>query len=186
VRTSAASFETEPPDAQEMQRRLAAIRSAGLPYWVAERAGSLAGYAYAGPYRPRAAYRFTLEDSVYVAPEQGRRGVGRALLERLITECERIGCRQLVAVIGDSANFASIALHHRCGFAPIGTLRAVGWKHGRWIDSVLMQRPLGTGDGAPPPQPEIGATRGRPPPITTGAGARSWSGNPTDGQSLQV
>jgi len=150
VRTGAASFETEPPDEAEMRERYEAIRSKGLPWLVAELGGRVAGYAYAGLYRARFAYRFTLEDSIYVDPACVRAGVGRALLERLIAECESAGARQLVAVIGGSDNEASIRLHAALGFRPVGILRAAGWKHGRWVDSVLMQREIGMGSASPP------------------------------------
>lgn len=150
VRTGTASFETEPPDEAEMLARYRAIREKGLPYLVAESDGRVAGYAYASLYRTRFAYRFTLEDSIYVDPAAARAGIGRALLARLVAACEAAGARQLVAVIGDSGNEASIRLHAALGFQPAGVLRHVGWKHGRWLDSVLMQRELGAGAGAPP------------------------------------
>jgi L-amino acid N-acyltransferase YncA len=149
VATGTASFETEPPDAAEMTRRFTALMAGRHPYLVAERAGAIAGYAYAGPYRARPAYGATVENSVYVAPDQHRRGIGRALLAALIDAATLAGFRQMVAVIGDSANAASIGLHAALGFAPVGTLRAVGWKHGRWLDTVLMQRALGPGDTVP-------------------------------------
>jgi phosphinothricin acetyltransferase len=144
------SFETTPPDESEMRGRLEAVQEKGLAWLVAEWDGRIAGYAYASVYRARPAYRYALEDSVYVDPACGGRGVGRALLERLIAECEAIGFRQLVAVIGDSGNVASIRLHAALGFEMAGTLRAIGWKHGRWVDSVIMQRRLGPGDTSPP------------------------------------
>jgi phosphinothricin acetyltransferase len=144
------SFETTPPDESEMRGRLEAVQEKGLAWLVAEWDGRIVGYAYASVYRARPAYRYALEDSVYVDPEYGGRGVGRALLERLIAECEAIGFRQLVAVIGDSGNVASIRLHAALGFEMAGTLRAIGWKHGRWVDSVIMQRRLGPGDASPP------------------------------------
>jgi len=150
VRSGTASFETEPPDESEMRERFEAIRSKGLPWLVAELGGRVAGYAYAGPYRARLAYRFTLEDSIYVDPACVRAGVGRALLARLAADCEAAGARQLVAVIGGSDNEASIRLHAEQGFLPVGILQAAGWKHGRWVDSVLMQREIGNGSGAPP------------------------------------
>jgi phosphinothricin acetyltransferase len=153
VKTSRASFETEPPSEAEMARRRADVLSRGLPYIVAELDGKVAGFAYAAPYRPRAAYRFTLEDSVYVAPWAMRRGAGFALLAELIARCERLGYRAMVAVIGDSANKPSIALHEAAGFKPAGVLPAVGWKLGLWIDSVLMVRKLGDGATTPPPAP---------------------------------
>ena len=140
-----ASFEEAPPDAAELAQRREAILARGLPYLVAEIDGKVVGYAYAGPYRARSAYRYTLEDSVYVAEGWNGRGIGRVLLTRLVAECERWGGRQLVAVIGDSGNTGSIALHAALGFTHAGLLPAVGFKHGRWVDSVLMQRQLGDG-----------------------------------------
>lgn len=151
VRHGLASFELDPPDSAEMTRRFAAICEAGYPYLVAEdRAGATLGYAYAGPYRTRPAYRFTVEDSVYVAPDTARRGIGRVLLTALLGRLEAGPWRQVVAVIGDSGNAASIGLHRACGFRQAGLLPAVGWKHGRWVDSVLMTRALGSGAAAPP------------------------------------
>ncbi|MEZ5843601.1 MAG: N-acetyltransferase family protein [Hyphomicrobiaceae bacterium] len=145
-----ASFEIEPPDEAEMVRRLLAITEAGFPYLVATCDGAVVGYAYANAFRPRPAYRFTVEDSVYVAPDAKGRGVGRALLDRLITICTGAGFRQMIAVIGDSAQAPSIQLHRKAGFHFAGTYHAVGFKHGRWLDSVLMQRPLGEGDTSTP------------------------------------
>ena len=142
VRFGTASFEIEPPDEAEMARRQRALIEGGFPYFVAEADGTVAGYAYAGPYRPRPAYRFSVENSVYVAPDAHRRGVGRALLDRLIAEAATRGFRQMIAVIGDSDQAASIALHRAAGFRLVGTIAAVGFKHGRWLDSVLMQREL--------------------------------------------
>lgn len=150
VLTGSASFEEEAPPLEDMARRRAAVLDAGLPYLVAEHEGVVLGYAYAGPYRPRRAYRFTVEDSVYLAPEAAGRGIGRALLSALILRCEASGYRQMVAVIGDSANAASIGLHRSLGFEPVGVLRAAGFKFGRWVDSVLMQRALGEGSGSLP------------------------------------
>jgi phosphinothricin acetyltransferase len=144
-----ASFEEEPPDHAEMSRRLAEVRSRGLPYLVAEDrpgSGAILGFAYAGPYRARPAYRYTLEDSVYVLPGEGGRGIGSALLSALIGRCAALGYRQMIAVIGDSGNAGSIRLHARHGFRNVGTLASVGFKHGRWVDSVFMQRALGAGD----------------------------------------
>jgi L-amino acid N-acyltransferase YncA len=147
-----ASFETEAPDEAEIARRRAAIVSLGLPYLVAELpAAGVVGYAYAGPYRPRPAYRFSLENSIYIAPDRQGAGIGAALLPALITRTEALGYRQMIAVIGDSANHASIRLHARCGFVHVGVLPAVGWKHGQWLDTVLMTRALGPGDAQPPP-----------------------------------
>jgi len=145
-----ASFELDAPDETEMARRQETLIAGGFPYLVADEGGQVLGYAYAGPYRARPAYRFTVEDSVYIAPHAQRRGLGRLLLARLISESEARGYRQMVAVIGDSAQQASIALHAAAGFRPIGTLEAVGFKLGRWLDSVLMQRPLGPGATAEP------------------------------------
>jgi phosphinothricin acetyltransferase len=150
VRTGRASFELEPPSEAEIGRRRADVLARGLPYLVAELDGTVVGFAYAGPYRPRPAYRYTLEDSVYVAPDAARRGAGLALLAALIERCTGLGYRAMVAVIGDSANAASIRLHEKAGFSHAGTLRSVGWKLGQWTDSVLMIRPLGPGDATPP------------------------------------
>jgi len=150
VLTGTASFETQPPDEREMRERFEAICERGFPYLAAEQRGRVAGYAYASLYRARAAYRHTLEDSIYVDPGCVRAGVGRALLARLIADCEVAGARQLVAVIGGSDNVASIRLHAEQGFETVGILRAAGWKHGRWVDSVLMQRALGPGSASPP------------------------------------
>lgn len=150
VGTGTASFEIDPPDSAEIARRLDAIAAGGFPSLVAERDGTVAGYAYAGPYRLRPAYRFTVEDSIYVAPTAQRSGVGRALLTRLVAESEAAGFRQMIAVIGDAANTASIAVHREAGFRLVGTLEAVGFKFGRWLGSVLMQRQLGDGDTTRP------------------------------------
>lgn len=142
VRHGLASFEEEAPDAAEIGRRMADILGRGMPYLVAERDGAVVGYAYVSPYRARAAYRFAVENSIYVAPGLAGQGIGSRLLERLIQRCEAGPWRQMVAVIGDTANHASIGLHARHGFRTVGTLEAVGFKFGRWVDSVLMQRPL--------------------------------------------
>jgi phosphinothricin acetyltransferase len=150
VETAAGSFEYEPPTPPEMARRRAAVLELGLPWLVAELDGAVAGYAYAGAFRMRLGYRFTVEDSVYVDPAFGRRGVGRALLCELIARCETLGLRQMVAVIGDSGNAASIALHAACGFLPAGTIHDVGWKLDGWRDVVFMQRALGPGASTPP------------------------------------
>ena len=150
VRLGLASFEEEPPPVDEMRRRHREITGAGFPYVAADFGGSVAGYGYCSLYRTRSAYRFALEDSVYVRPDVVGKGVGRRILAELIERSERLGCRQLIAVIGDSGNSPSIALHASLGFLRVGTLRSVGFKHGRWVDSVFMQRPLGPGDGAPP------------------------------------
>lgn len=153
VLTGLASFEEVPPSAAEMTARRAHVLALGLPYLVAEREGTVVGYAYASTYRPRPAYRFTVEDSVYVAPGCGGQGIGGALLGALIARCEAGPWRQMLAVIGDSDNAGSLALHRRLGFRPAGTLVSVGFKFGRWVDSVLMQRPLGPGDDTPPAPP---------------------------------
>lgn len=145
-----ASFELDPPDEAEIARQRQNIVAAGYPYFVAERDGEILGYAYAGPYRTRPAYRYTAENSVYIRHDLARQGIGRQLLAALIAACERHGLRQLVAVIGDSANHPSIELHRAAGFAMIGTIRSTGYKFGRWVDTVLMQKPLGAGDTASP------------------------------------
>jgi len=150
VRHGTASFELAPPDASEMARRRQALVDAGYPYLVAEIDGVIAGYAYAGPYRARPAYRWSVEDSIYVAPRMHRRGLGAALLGRLIADAEQSGFRQMIAVIGDSSQAPSIALHRAAGFRTIGTIENVGFKFGRWLDSVLMQRALGPGATKPP------------------------------------
>lgn len=145
-----ATFEEVPPSVDELLARRKTLISAGLPYLVAERDGKVLGYSYASPYRSRPAYRYTLEDSVYVAQGLGGRGIGGALLRGLIERCEAGTWRQMVAIIGDSGNAASIALHRRMGFQLTGTLGAVGFKLGRWVDTVLMQRPLGVGNTTKP------------------------------------
>jgi L-amino acid N-acyltransferase YncA len=150
VRHGTASFELEPPDEAEMARRMRALLEAGYPYLAAEIDGAVMGYAYAGPYRTRPAYRYTVENSVYIAPDAQRRGIGRALIDRLIVECEARGYRLMIAVIGDSAQTPSIELHRAAGFRLVGTFEAVGYKFDRWLDSVLMQRPLGKGASVPP------------------------------------
>lgn len=146
------SFEEVPPDQAEMVRRRAEILSKGFPYLVAELDGRAVGYAYANHYRPRIAYRFSVEDSIYVAPDAPRKGIGRALLSSLIARCTGQGYRQMVAVIGDTQNLGSIGLHAALGFRVVGTLPSIGFKHGRWVDSVFMQRALGPGDSSLPNQ----------------------------------
>jgi phosphinothricin acetyltransferase len=150
VRTGVASFETEAPAEAEMRRRRDDILGKGLPYLVAERGGLLVGYAYAGTYRPRAAYRDTVENSIYLRPDTMGQGIGKRLLPALVAACEALDLRQMIAVVGDSGNHASIRLHQSCGFRLVGILESVGYKHGRWLDSVLLQRRLGRGDTAPP------------------------------------
>lgn len=150
VRTHLATFELEPPALAEMRARHRATTRAGFPYLVAVAGTRVLGYAYAAHYRLRPAYRHSVEDSIYVDPESTGRGVGSRLLAALVESCAAQGYRQMIAVIGDSANHASIRLHARCGFASVGTLPAVGFKFGRWVDSVLMQRALGAGAETPP------------------------------------
>ena len=150
VRFGTATFELTPPDLAEMRRRFDALMDGGFPYLVALLDGRVIGYAYAGAYRPRPAYRFTVENSVYLQPAIHRRGIGLQLLQRLILESEARGYRQMIAVIGDSANAGSIGVHRRCGFQMIGTHPNVGFKFGRWLDTVMMQRPLGSADTSQP------------------------------------
>jgi phosphinothricin acetyltransferase len=153
VLTSCSTFEEEPPAPGEIRTRMAELLRGGFPWIVAELSdGTVAGYAYAGPFKPRSAYRFTVENSVYIHPERVRRGLGTMLMRRLIAECEARGFRQMVAVIGDSANDASRRLHARLGFADAGMLPAAGFKFGRWVDVVLMQLPLGDGAATSPIQ----------------------------------
>ena len=156
VLTGLGTFEEVPPSQAEMAERCAAVAGRGLPWLVAEQSGEALGYAYAGPFRTRAAYRFTVEDSVYVAEAARGKGVGKALLAAIIAECEAMGLRQMVGVIGDSGNAASIALHRSCGFELNAIVPAVGWKFERWVDVVWMQRALGPGAAAPPDSPGIG------------------------------
>lgn len=144
------TFEEVPPSPAEMDERRRAIVGHGLPYLLAEEAGCVLGYAYAAPFRPRAAYRYTVEDSVYVAPDQVGRGVGRAVLSAVLAACETMGLRQAIAVIGDSANAGSIGLHRALGFEHAGVGKSVGYKHGRWVDIVWMQKPLNGGDADAP------------------------------------
>ncbi len=145
VHHGTATFELVSPGLAEMARRFQTLRDGGFPYLVAINEGEVVGYAYAGPYRPRPAYRFTVENSVYLEPAIHRRGIGTQLLQRLIEASERRGYRQMIAVIGDSANSGSVGVHTRCGFQMIGTHRNVGFKFGRWLDTVMMQRELGEG-----------------------------------------
>ena len=146
-----ASYELEPPDLAEMTARWQTLTGNLYPYFVAVRGGRIAGYAYAGPSRPRPAYRFTVENAVYIAVDARRSGIGRALIERLVAECERLGFRQMMAVIGDGTNHAaSVGLHTALGFRRIGVIEGSGYKHQRWLDTVLMQRTLGEGRTSPP------------------------------------
>jgi L-amino acid N-acyltransferase YncA len=145
-----ATFEIEPPSEHEMALRRDDVVGKGLPWLVAEQAGTVAGFAYANHFRPRPAYRFCLEDSIYLDTDALGQGVGRALLAELLTRCEALGARQMLAVIGDSENLASIGVHRALGFEHTGLIKSSGWKFGRWLDVVLMQRPLGLGDNAAP------------------------------------
>jgi L-amino acid N-acyltransferase YncA len=159
VRTSVYTFEEVPPTVDEMRTRLGQVRRNGLPWRVAEAGGDVLGYAYAAPFRARSGYRYTLENSVYVAPEEARRGLGLALMRDLIRLCTAAGYRQMMAVIGDSANAASIGLHARLGFRMVGQELAVGLKFGRWVDVVQMQLALGEGGGAAPGAEPLGYAR---------------------------
>lgn len=145
-----ASWEETPPDAAEITRRCDAILADGYPYIVATLDGAVVGYAYASKYRPRPAYRHTVENSVYVAHDRVGRGIGARLLDALIARCTAQGLRRMVAIIGDSANAASIALHAKAGFNPVGVIPSCGYKNGQWLDQVIMERPLGPGDTTPP------------------------------------
>jgi len=150
VRDHVNTYEYDVPDEAEMARRMRGVLEAGYPYLVAEQDGALAGYAYASSYRARIGYRLTVENSVYVAPGLQGRGIGAALMQALIAACEARGYRQMIAVIGEPTNTASIKLHERFGFRMIGIFRGIAWKHGRWLDTVQMQRALGDGDAVPP------------------------------------
>ena len=149
VKTGTASFELESPDEAEMKARMKALLDGKFPYFVAEIDGKVSGYAYASLYRTRPAYRFTVEDSVYIDPSIHRRGVGKALLLKLIESCTELGFRQMIAVVGDSHQAASIGLHKACGFCDAGTLRNIGWKFDRWLDTPMMQLALGDGASTP-------------------------------------
>jgi L-amino acid N-acyltransferase YncA len=149
---SPATFEITPPTNEEMLGRYRTIKNGGFDYFVAEAEGEIAGYAYVSTYRARPAYRFTVENSVYVRPGYERRGIGRMLLQALLNECEKKPIRQMIAVIGDTGNTASIELHRSLGFAMTGTFRSVGYKFGRWIDTVLMQKEIGEGNRTAPPE----------------------------------
>jgi L-amino acid N-acyltransferase YncA len=153
VRHGTATFELIPPDLTEMTRRFEALTDGGFPYLVAALEGRVVGYAYVGPYRPRPAYRLTVENSVYLLPGIQRRGIGTQLLQRLISESTSRGYRQMIAVIGDSANAGSIGIHTKCGFQMIGTHPNVGFKFGRWLDTVMMQLALGEGGNTVPRDP---------------------------------
>ena len=150
VRTGTASFEYDPPDLVEMALRRADVLGKRFPYLVAEHDGTVTGYTYANTYRARPAYRFSVEDSIYIAPDRQGAGIGRQLLPALLQRCEALDLRLVIAVIGDSTTVASIRLHASCGFTHAGALPNVGWKHGRWLASVFMVRALGPGAAAPP------------------------------------
>ncbi len=150
VLTGTGTFEIEPPTAADMALRRADVLSKGLPYLVAENQGQVVGFAYCNWFKPRPAYRFSAEDSIYLAHEALGQGVGRALLAELALQAERAGLRKLIAVIGDSANTGSIGVHRAVGFEPVGVLRSCGWKFDRWLDVVLMEKSLGLGDSQPP------------------------------------
>jgi len=154
VKTGTASFELEAPNEAEMTARMKAVLDGKFPYFVAEMDGKVAGYAYASLYRTRPAYRFTVEDSVYIDPTMRRRGIGKALLLKLIEACTELGFRQMIAVIGDSHQAASLGLHKACGFGDAGNLRNIGWKFGRWLDTPMMQLALGEGATTPAKGPE--------------------------------
>lgn len=145
-----ASFEEEPPPVDEMARRRAELLARGFPYLVAERSGRVVGYCYAGPYRARIGYRFSVEDSIYIDAQEVGRGIGRALLSQVIDRSTALGYRQMVAVIGGSETAASIGLHAALGFRHVGVFTAIGFKFGRWVETILMQRALGPGDASPP------------------------------------
>jgi L-amino acid N-acyltransferase YncA len=151
VRYGTASFEIDPPDEKEMRRRYDVLCAGGYPFLIADAEGTIAGYAYAGPYRARPAYRWSIEDSVYIARSSQRQGIGRALLRSLIADAQSLGFRQMIAVIGDSTNVSSVELHRAAGFCTVGIFANVGFKFGRWLDTVVMQRPLGDGAASLPP-----------------------------------
>ncbi len=144
------TFETEPPSIADMRTRRADVLSKGLPYLVAEQDGKIAGFAYGNWFKPRPAYRYSVEDSIYLAPDQHGQGLGRALLAELLARCEAVGIRKVMAIVGDSANAGSIGVHQALGFTQVGTIDACGWKFGAWRDIVIMQKTLGLGDTQPP------------------------------------
>ena len=150
VRHSTGTFETEPPSEADMTIRRADVLSKGLPYLVLEQDGNIAGFAYGNWFKPRPAYRYSVEDSIYLAPQAQGKGLGRALLADLLRHCEAAGIRKVMAIIGDSANLASVGLHHALGFEEVGKIDACGWKFGAWRDIVIMQKTLGLGDTQPP------------------------------------
>lgn len=144
------TFETTAPTTQEMAARHADVQARGLPWLVAEQDGRVLGFAYCQWFKPRPAYRFSAEDSIYLHPDAAGRGLGKQLLSALVAQAEAAGVRKLIAVIGDSANAASLGVHRSLGFTPVGTIAACGWKFGRWLDIVLMEKPLGAGSSTPP------------------------------------
>lgn len=150
VLTGTGTFEIEPPSEADMGNRRADVLSKGLPYLVLEDEGRVIGFAYCNWFKPRPAYRFSAEDSIYMAPDAHRKGMGRALLAELCAQAERAGVRKLLAVIGDSSNAGSIGVHNALGFNHVGVLKSCGWKFERWLDVVMMDKPLGTGDSSPP------------------------------------
>jgi L-amino acid N-acyltransferase YncA len=147
---STGTFETEAPSVADMGTRRADVLAKGLPYLVAEDAGSVVGFAYGNWFKPRPAYRYSVEDSIYLAPGHAGQGLGRALLSELLARCERAGIRKIMAIIGDSANAGSVGLHRALGFAQVGVVESCGWKFGAWRDIVIMQKSLGAGDTSPP------------------------------------
>ena len=147
------TFETEAPSASDMAARRADVLSRGLPYLVAVREGNIAGFAYGNWFKPRPAYRYSVEDSIYLAPDLQRKGLGRALLAELLARCEAAGIRKVMAIVGDSANAGSVGVHRAVGFMHVGTVDACGWKFGAWRDIVIMQKTLGLGDTQPPLEP---------------------------------
>lgn len=155
VLTGVASFEETPPDHDEITRRMTSAQEQGFPFLVAEENGTVLGYAYASPFRARPAYRYTTETSVYVEKDANGRGIGHALMIALIARCEALGLRRMIAVIGDSGNTASIALHHKVGFNMVGAVPGSGFKLGRWVDTVYMERPLGAGNTTLPTEKNV-------------------------------
>ncbi len=150
VLTGTGTFETEPPQAAEMAQRRSDVLAKGLPYLVAQQGDKILGFAYCNWFKPRPAYRFSAEDSIYLAPDAAGSGTGRALLAELALQAERAGLRKLIAVIGDSSNAGSIGVHRSVGFTPVGVLKSCGWKFDRWLDVVMMEKSLGLGDTQPP------------------------------------
>lgn len=179
VATNLATFELEPPSVAQMLSRRAEILQGGYPYLVAHRNAEVVGYAYGSAYRSRPAYRHTVEDSIYVAPGMRQSGIGSALLRELIRQCEQRGFRQMVGVVGNSANTGSLRVHEALGFARVGTLGCVGYKFGQWVDTVLMQRALGDGAASPGTLP-VGSLQ-LAPAQSPGAITRSDSGYATQG-----